>query len=100
MKPAKRQGRKKAASASGIAPELTAREAECLTHATKGRTNGEIAAMLSISENTVRFHFKNILKKLDARSRAEAVAKAWLPPKGRGDDVSARVLPPQSHPKG
>ena len=53
---------------------LTEREAECLRWAAAGKTNGEIAVILSISENTVRYHFKNILSKLDATSRAQAIA--------------------------
>ena len=61
---------------------LTERETECLAHAAQGRTNSEIAARLDISENTVRFHFKNVLKKLGAHSRAEAVAKGWSPARG------------------
>ena len=53
---------------------LTAREAECLRWAADGKTNGEIATILDISENTVRYHFKNVLTKLGARSRAQAIA--------------------------
>lgn len=62
-----------AAPQNRIGP-LTAREAECLKWAAEGKTNGEIAIILGISENTVRYHFKNILSRLGARSRAQAVA--------------------------
>ena len=41
-----------------------------------GQRNKEIAATLGISENTVKFHLRNILDKLHAQSRAEAVARA------------------------
>jgi len=58
---------------------LTAREAECLDWAASGKTNGEIAVILDISENTVRYHFKNILIKLGARSRAQAIAMLRIP---------------------
>ena len=39
-------------------------------------TSTEIAAELSISPNTARFHIKNIYSKLNAHNRAEAVAQA------------------------
>ena len=41
-----------------------------------GDTNKEIAATLGISTNTVNFHMKNILSKLQLRNRAQAVAYA------------------------
>lgn len=63
-----------AASLTRIGP-LTPREAECLRWAAQGKTNYEAAIILGISENTVRYHFKNILGKLGARSRAQAVAQ-------------------------
>ncbi len=53
---------------------LTKREAECLRWAAEGKTNWEIATILNVSENTVRFHFKNLLRRLNATSRAQAVA--------------------------
>ena len=41
-----------------------------------GQRNKEIAATLGITESTVKFHLRNILDKLHAQSRAEAVARA------------------------
>ena len=41
-----------------------------------GASNAEIATQLAISENTVKFHMKNILQKLHASNRAEVVAYA------------------------
>lgn len=56
--------------------ELTDREREVLRSASSGASNREIAGALHISENTVKFHMKNILDKLHLRSRAEVVAYA------------------------
>jgi DNA-binding NarL/FixJ family response regulator len=55
---------------------LTARESEILVAVSDGDTNKEIAAVLGISTNTVNFHMKNILSKLQLRNRAQAVAYA------------------------
>lgn len=64
--------------------ELTDREREVLKCVSGGASNREIAATLYVSENTVKFHMKNILEKLHLRNRAEVVAyaarKGWLPP--------------------
>lgn len=63
--------------------ELTERECEVLQAVSGGASNRELAAALHISENTVKFHMKNILDKLHLRSRAEIVAYAarrgWRP---------------------
>jgi len=40
------------------------------------KTNWEIAKIIDISENTVKYHIKEILSKMEASCRAEAVAKA------------------------
>ena len=53
---------------------LTTREVDCLRCAAQGQINREIGETLGISERTVKFHFENIFRKLDARSRGEAVA--------------------------
>lgn len=55
---------------------LTERETEILIAVSDGDTNKEIAATLGISTNTVNFHMKNILSKLQLRNRAQAVAYA------------------------
>ena len=53
--------------------ELTDREREVLQAISSGAGNREVAAALHISENTVKFHMKNILDKLHLRSRSEVV---------------------------
>ena len=55
---------------------LSARETECLHWAGQGKTNWEIATILEISENTVRFHLKNAFRKLGASSRGSAATQA------------------------
>lgn len=55
---------------------LAARELEVLQLLTAGQRNRSIAAALSISENTVKFHIRNLFRKLNVRSRTEAIALA------------------------
>jgi DNA-binding NarL/FixJ family response regulator len=57
------------------ADPLTARELEVLELLAAGAANREIARALTISQGTVKYHVKNILRKLRARSRAGAVAR-------------------------
>jgi DNA-binding NarL/FixJ family response regulator len=56
------------------AAALTPRETEVLRLLADGLANKEIAYKLSISEHTVKFHVNSILTRLDAATRAEAVA--------------------------
>jgi len=56
--------------------KITKREKEVLLWSSEGKTDYEISFILGISENTVRFHWKNIFKKLDAHGRVYATAKA------------------------
>ena len=55
---------------------LTKRELSVLRLVANGLSNKGIAAELYLSETTVKFHVRNIMRKLDAASRAEAVYKA------------------------
>jgi DNA-binding NarL/FixJ family response regulator len=57
-----------------LAESLTRRELEVLQMLAAGLSNKEIAARLSISEHTVKFHVASILGKLGAASRTEAVS--------------------------
>jgi DNA-binding NarL/FixJ family response regulator len=65
----------RARKSDGLDP-LTERESEILVAVSSGKTNKEIAADFTISTNTVNFHMKNILSKLQLRNRAQAVAYA------------------------
>jgi DNA-binding NarL/FixJ family response regulator len=56
-------------------PLLTPREAEVLTLVGQGMSNKAVARSLGISVHTVKFHLEALFAKLDATSRAEAVAK-------------------------
>jgi DNA-binding NarL/FixJ family response regulator len=55
---------------------LTSRELSVLRLVANGLSNRGIGAQLHLSETTVKFHVRNIMRKLDATSRAEAVYKA------------------------
>lgn len=55
---------------------LTDREYEVLEQVAKGLSNKEIASKLFVTESTVKTHVSNILVKLDAKRRTEAIKKA------------------------
>ncbi|ALX04114.1 chemotaxis protein CheY [Aeromicrobium erythreum] len=56
--------------------QLTARELQVLRLVAKGLSNREIAEELFISENTVKNHIRNMLEKLQMKSRMEAAMYA------------------------
>jgi two-component system, NarL family, nitrate/nitrite response regulator NarL len=55
---------------------LTPREHEVLILLAEGLSNKQIAAKLTISEHTAKFHVNSILQKMDAQKRVEAVVRA------------------------
>jgi DNA-binding CsgD family transcriptional regulator len=60
---------------NGLTTHLTAREIDVLRLMAEGKTNGDIARALFVSEGTVKFHVKNILRKMQASNRADASAR-------------------------
>jgi DNA-binding NarL/FixJ family response regulator len=56
--------------------QLTKREIQMLRWMVEGFSNKAIAQQLFISENTVKYHIRNILQKLGVQNRTEAVAYA------------------------
>ena len=56
--------------------DFSKREIDVLRELTTGATNKEIAAALHISEDTVRFHLKNILEKTGFQNRTELAVEA------------------------
>lgn len=56
---------------------LSQRELECLRWSAAGKTSEEIAIILGVAHETVRIYFKRALRKLNASTRAQAVAIAY-----------------------
>jgi DNA-binding NarL/FixJ family response regulator len=55
------------------AVSLSEREIEILRLVAEGQSNAAISGKISLSENTVKYHLKNIMQKLNAHNRMEAV---------------------------
>lgn len=68
--------------------DLTAREREVWALLAEGLTNVQIAARLSLSENTVKFHVQHLYQKLGVKNRTEAALRHQGP--------GGRSAPPRS----
>ncbi|GHB58212.1 DNA-binding response regulator [Streptomyces viridiviolaceus] len=69
-------GRRSTGGGPSALPELTTREREVLDLVARGLDNLAISRRLMLSPKTVRNHLSNILAKLQAASRAEAIVRA------------------------
>lgn len=63
---------------SRLTVRLSARQRDCLLFEAQGLTTQEAARAMRITERTVQFHWSEILRRLSARSRAQAVATAIM----------------------
>ena len=59
-----------------VSEKLSEREIQVLGLISQGKSNKEIASLLFVSEDTVKMHVKNILRKLQANDRTQAVVIA------------------------
>ncbi|WEX79373.1 LuxR family transcriptional regulator (plasmid) [Sinorhizobium numidicum] len=59
-----------------VVPDLSVREKECILWVARGKSSWDIGVIMRISENTVNFHIKNVMRKLDTSSRTVAAIKA------------------------
>ncbi|WP_031514725.1 response regulator [Desulfofalx alkaliphila] len=65
----------RAAGESSRSPVLTKQQLEIARLVAKGLTNREIAEQIYLSENTVKFHIQNIIRKMGVHNRIALVAK-------------------------
>jgi DNA-binding NarL/FixJ family response regulator len=80
--------------------QLHPREREVLELLAAGMHNREIATTLHISENTVKYHVGNILRKLSAGSRVQAAALARRYPAARAAGGLVAELPQRGRQSG
>jgi LuxR family transcriptional regulator, regulator of acetate metabolism len=73
--PAEGEDAERPPARSALRDLLTPRELDVLEHLVRGETNADIARSLVLSEGTVKFHVKNILRKMNAANRAEATSR-------------------------
>ncbi|MBH5400724.1 helix-turn-helix transcriptional regulator [Bradyrhizobium sp. CNPSo 4010] len=53
----------------------SARERQCLRWVEEGKSSWAIGVILKVSDNTVNFHVKNAMRKLEETSRTQCVVK-------------------------
>ena len=70
---------------------LTTRELEVLRALAEGKSNREIAQALWLTEQTVKFHLTSIYRKLDVKSRTQAVQWAYHNGQASADHEAAQV---------
>jgi DNA-binding NarL/FixJ family response regulator len=70
---------------------LTKRETEILRLTAEGHSNSELARMLWVTEQTVKFHLSNIYRKLDVSNRTEASRWALVHGLLEGRDATVEV---------
>jgi DNA-binding NarL/FixJ family response regulator len=58
-----------------LADLLTPRELEVMRLIAQGQSNRTIAISLLLGEGTIKYHIKNIFRKLQARRRSEAISR-------------------------
>ena len=65
-----------------VAPDMTRLEKDIMRLVVEGKTNREIAAQVHLSQNTIKFHMRQILQKTGAANRTEmahqATKEGWL----------------------
>jgi DNA-binding NarL/FixJ family response regulator len=71
-------------------PGLTRRELEILQLVAEGHSNAQLARMLWVTEQTVKFHLSNIYRKLDVANRTEA--SRWAQRNGLLQDTPTLAL--------
>ncbi len=78
-------GRK--AEETATQPSLTVRELEVLRWIARGHSNQQVGHEIGVSEDTIKFHVKNILGKLGVSSRSKAVALSLKSGLMQSDDI-------------
>jgi len=54
---------------------LTPREAQVAHQVVRGKTNKEMASLLSVKEKTIKFHLTNLFRKLEVKSKTALIQK-------------------------
>lgn len=80
------------APSAPLTGRLTARQRAVFAHLRQGKANKTIAYDLGVSESTVKVHIKNIMRKMGATNRTQAVYKAQMVSSG-GASAAAEAGP-------